>query len=484
MKYVKKKTPKKSIARKFFYMVFFLIMIYIFGYCVSFFTQKKINSTLIEYANSDNPQMFSGVIVRNEKIYTSQKSGAISLNLHNFDIAKKNCVVCTIKDKESVEKLEDDLSKINNDILDMQKNRIDISLFQNDIKNANNQIEKIVDENIYVCSQNNFDKINSFADAIKKNLDLRNQILLTENRGDVKEMDEKKSQIEQKIKKNIESISATQTGIVSYFIDGLEKTYTLNKLNNLTSQQTNIKSQSIETIDNSYVEASQPIFKIIESNEWYIVSYVKNKDIENIKENDSKTIFIENENNFTPIDVYIEKIIAKNKTESCLVMKCTKFVQDYLQNRNIKFKLDDTKLQGFKIPVCSIDKKNLFKIPVQFVLKDNNEHTVTKKNNEKVKVKIYDSDENYYYVESNGLKSKDIIISSDESYEISQMKKIYGIYIANTGIAEFKKINYADEILENGFIIIDPKLNPSIKISDRIITNVKDVNDEQKIIES
>ena len=165
-------------------------------------------------------------------------------------------------------------------------------------------------------------------------------------------------------------------------------------------------------------------------------------------------------------------------------MKCTKFVQDYLQNRSIKFKLDDTKLQGFKIPVCSIDKKNLFKIPTQFVLKDNNEYTLIKKNNEKVKVKIYDSDENYYYVESNGLKSKDIIISSDESYEISQMKKIYGIYIANTGIAEFKKINYADEILENGFIIIDPKLNPSIKISDRIITNVKDVNDEQKIIES
>ena len=483
MKYVKRKTKKKSSSRKFLYIVFTMVMIYICGYFLSFFTHKKINSTIIEYADSDNPQIFSGTIIRNEKVYTAKHSGFISLNLHNLDIAKKNSIVCSISNKDSIEKLENDLSKINNDILAMQKNRVDISLFQNDIKNANNQIKEIIEKNIYACPQNDFNKINNLIDSVKKNLSLRNQILLTENHGNIKEMDEKKSDIENQIKKNINSIVANQTGIVSYILDGMEQMYTLNKLYSLKPEQLNIKTQTKEILQNNSVNANDSVFKIIESNEWYIVCYIKNQYIKSIEENDSLTIFVEKENDFVPLNIYIEKILPKNKNESYLVMKCTKFVHDYLQTRNVQFKLEDTNRHGFKIPVSAIDKKNLFKIPENFVTKKENTYEVTKKNNEHVPIKIYDSDENYYFAESSALKSKDIIISSDKEYEISQTKKIRGIYIANTGIAEFKKINFTEQIPTAGFIIIDPKLNPSIKIYDRIITDIEKINDEQKIIE-
>lgn len=104
---------------------------------------------------------------------------------------QKNSIVCTIQDKTSVDKLENELSQINNDIFAMQKKRSEISLFRDDIKNANLQIEKIVDENIYLCSQNDIDKINNFLSSLQNNIDLRNQILLTENHGNVKEMSEK-----------------------------------------------------------------------------------------------------------------------------------------------------------------------------------------------------------------------------------------------------------------------------------------------------
>ena len=38
---------------------------------------------------------------------------------------------------------------------------------------------------------------------IEKNLEIRNQILLTENRGEIKEMDDEKNELEKKIKNNI-----------------------------------------------------------------------------------------------------------------------------------------------------------------------------------------------------------------------------------------------------------------------------------------
>lgn len=146
MIYIKKKSAKKMSGRNFFYIVFFVIIIYVFGYFFSFFTQKKINTTLVEYAQSDNSQIINGIIIKDEKIYTATKAGLVTPNLHDNEVAKKNSIVCTIQDKTSVDKLENELSQINNDIFAMQKKRSEISLFRDDIKNANLQIEKIVDE--------------------------------------------------------------------------------------------------------------------------------------------------------------------------------------------------------------------------------------------------------------------------------------------------------------------------------------------------
>lgn len=461
-----------------------MITIYLCGYFFSFFTHKKINSTIIEYADSDNPQIFSATIIRNENVYKAKHSGYISLNLHNLDVAKKNSIVCSISNKNSIEKLENDLSKINNDILAMQKKRADISIFQDDIKNADRQIKEIIEKNIYLCPQNDFSKINNFVDTLKKNLSLRNQILLTENHGNIKEMDEKKSNIENQIKKNINSICATQTGIVSYNLDGLEQMYSLDNLYKLKPQQLNIKSSAKEISQNTLVNTGDPVFKIIESNNWYLVCYIKNQFIKSLQENDSITIFIENGNEFTPLNVYIQKILPQNKNESYFVMRCSKFIHDYLQNRTVQFKLEDTNRHGFKIPVSAIDKKTLLKIPEGFIIKKaDDSYEVVKKNNEHIPVTIYDSDENYYYVDAPSLKSKDVIVNSNKQYEISQAKKIRGVYLANTGIATFKKINYDDQIPAAGFIVIDPKLNPSIKIYDRIVTDIDKISDQQKIIE-
>ena len=121
----------------------------------------------------------------------------------------------------------------------------------------------------------------------------------------------------------------------------------------------------------------------------------------------------------------------------------------------------------------------MFKIPPEFV---NKNHTVTKQNVE-APIKIYDSDENYFYAESQDLKSGDIINVGEKTFKLNQFKKIRGVYIANTGITEFKKINYPDDLPATGFIIIEPKLNPTIKIYDRIITNTENVSNNQKIIE-
>ena len=400
---------------------------------------------------------------------------------------KKNSLVCVIEDKKANDDLMDELSQVNNNIIDVQKKRIDMSIFKNDIKKANDNLKDIVDKNMFVLSQaKNNKKINGVLDLIEKNLEIRNQILLTENRGEIKEMDDEKNELEKKIKNNICNLNSEDAGLVSYFIDGLENNFLLDKLDSLTFENINIKAQAKEINNNSFVNAGENIFKVVEDNNWYIACRVKNKYIKDLKESDWKIIYLKQDNNFVEVEFMIYKILAKNKSESILILKSDKFMHDFVDVRNIKFKLEDSKKHGYKILNKSIATKNLFKIKKEFIYKDESYYVIKKAGeNNKVKVKIYDEDENYFYVESDEVKIKDVLVKENDKkdkFVINDVKKIRGVYLANNGIAEFKKINF-DGDLKNDFVVLDEKLNPEIKIYDMIVLNAENIIDGEKIMD-
>ena len=442
MIYVKKKRKRKIMDRIFFYLIFFVIIVYMIGYCTRFFSRKKIDTMLVKFIDFDKSKIFDGIIIRNEKVYKAKKNGLIYFVLHNNDYAKKNSLVCVIEDKKANDNLMDELSQ-----------------------------DK---------------KINSVLDLIEKNLEIRNQILLTENRGEIKEMDDEKNELEKKIKNNICNLNSEEAGLVSYFIDGLENNFLLDKLDILTFENINIKAQAKEINNNSFVNAGDNVFKIIEDNNWYIACRIKNKYIKDLKENDWKIIYLKQDNNFVEVEFMVYKILAKNKSESILILKSDKFMHDFVDVRNIKFKLEDNKKHGYKILNKSIVAKNLFKIKKEFVYKDEFFYVMKKTGeNNKVKVKIYDEDENYFYVESDGLKIRNVLVKENgkkDKFVINDVKKTRGVYLANNGIAEFKKINF-DGDLKNDFVVLDEKLNPEIKIYDMIVLNAENIIDGEKIMD-
>lgn len=95
----------------------------------------------------------------------------------------------------------------------------------------------------------------------------------------------------------------------------MENNFTIEKINDLTFEQLNIKSQSRKF--NNIVNKDEVIFKIIESNDWYIAARVKNKDIEDIEENSSKIIYVEQKNTYVPIEFAVQKIYVKIKMKAC-----------------------------------------------------------------------------------------------------------------------------------------------------------------------
>ena len=142
---------------------------------------------------------------------------------------KPNTEVCSIKDQAAVASMESDLEKIDNDIMDVQDKRDDISIYSDDINKDNQQIKKIVDDSAINFATLNLEDVYELKTNIEKELSERNQLLLSENQGALTDLVTKRKAQEEKLNQSISKVSTNESGIVSYDVIGDEKYSCYNK---------------------------------------------------------------------------------------------------------------------------------------------------------------------------------------------------------------------------------------------------------------
>ncbi|MDR1150489.1 MAG: hypothetical protein LBJ93_02585 [Clostridiales bacterium] len=462
IKYIKIQENKKkeiSFFRIAFLLIFLISITYLSSNLAKLFSNKKVKVKIIEFVEYETFETYNGIIVRDEKIYQSNKSGFLVKKINNLDVVKNNSIVCYIKDRKDLN----------------YRNKILIN--KNDKENEN-----LIDLSINNFKNNDIELANNFMDIFKYEIDIDSSV----------------EKSEEKNNKNLDAIFARESGIIVYDTDGYENIIDLKNINgefsfyNLKNKKNMIDESELRNKD--FIEKDRDAFKIIRSNVWYVLSYINNNDsVFDLNKNDETNIWIEKKNNFVKLNCSIEKIIKKDNNKSILIIKLDKNIQDFIK-RNIKFRLGYKKFYGYKILKSSIETKKTYKIKNDFI--DKNKSCVTRINGEKVDVKILDSNKNFCYVESDDLKINDVLLLNKNNnnnkensikFSVENTKKIYGIYIANTGIAEFIRLNFGSNDIfyfkDKNFIIINTKLNNKIKIYDSVVVDHNKVKSGDKIID-
>lgn len=479
----REKRQRLTQGKGLIYIVFIFICVYFIGYGLVFMSRENIPFDTIQYGSIDEPKTVKGIIIRDETIYKSTANGAVIFNVSDKEKVKGGVKICSVRDEEAVKSFEDNLNDINKNIFTMQENRSELSLFYDDVKKVNSQIKDIVDTSVYNFSVFNIDTINDFKSAIQKKIETRNQMLLSENRGSLTELVEKKKEQEAAISKSILTLSAKNGGIVSYYTDGLEESINIEKLDNVTKEQTTMESESFDL--KTFVSANDRVFKIVNSNEWYIASYIPNNYIEDWKEGDSVVIYTDNSKTDGEISAVVHKLVS-NDDESYVVLKITKYLLDYIDTRSINFEISRSE-KGLKIPLSSIVTKTILKIPKKYV-KDDYVIKVSSEAKENLLIENSGGDKDgvYIYTPENDsiLRLGDKIQNPDDAndiYEIKEVINIQGVYIINSGIAEFKTLNTEGFAQNSTHIIINPENNPKIRLYDRILTDTSNVKEDDMI---
>ncbi len=480
----KKSKPRNiHIISKLFTITIFIIIISYFSLSIfKSLNKEPIDYETIEYGSIDDTTQVKGIIIRDEVVYKATKNGILTFNNGENERVKKGEIIASVKNEEAIKTTEDDIALINEKILQLQEQRDELSIFYEDVKKIDTQIQSVLDKSINNLSTYNISEIYEIKDNINKKLTIRNQMLLSENTGSIQELSAQKASKEIKVNQNTQNIVSNDSGIISYYTDGLEEVFTFETKDNLTKEQTLMQPENEQEYKVNILEG-EAVFKIVRDNNFYIASYIKTENISNWAEGETRYIYINDNGNLKQLEIIIEKIDIGEK-ESYVLMKSNKNMIDFIDKRNVTFELSKPK-EGFKIGLDAIAEEELLKVPTSYIV-DNN---VTKKSSTgeliTVPIKLSGQDDNgeYTYVSiSPGIIDIGDYIINPQTNQEQQLNEIFtkkGIYVVNSGIYTFKNINTEGAVQNDQFIILEPSKNTNIKLYDRYAPNVSVVNGEE-----
>ena len=490
-----KKTKKsvKSRHKSMTMITFLLLAVYICGYLIAFLSRPKTATETVMYGTIDAPVSFSGIIIRDEEIYISESAGQPYFNYNDNDRVKKGALICSIKDEKATSLIENEIKKLDKDIISAQRARSDISIFSEDIAEIERGIKKDIDLGTLKFINGGTSEIYKLKDKIDTQISRRNEIWFSENVKSLTELNERKSQYENKLSENIYSISSKTSGIVSYTTDGFESILSPETIDSITEEQMKMKPESKYTSKSQPVKPDENIFKIVKSNEWYVASYIGAETASKLEVGALKTLTFSMEEKTEEISFKVERISGAGD-KYLAVFKTDRNMIDFIKDRTVSFKINSDAYKGIKIPNEAIVEKTLLKIPLSCIVESVDRDSVmklldsTQNLTELINIDIVklDSQNGFAYVVQsiNSLKIGDrLLMGTGEDakvYELNQVESYKGVFVVNSSVAEFKVINILAQNI-NYAIVSDETGVYGLKAYDIIVSDATKVNESDAV---
>ncbi len=280
-------------------------------------------------------------------------------------------------------------------------------------------------------------------------------------------------------------ITAPESGFVVYKIDGFENVAE----SDLNSDMFNQSDYSVTNLRNQEnVTAGSPVFKLITAEEWYLYFQIDSKLVTELVDTTKiRFRFLKDNVTFTaPFE------IIQNGTETYGRISLDNSLVRYATDRFLEIELVMNKKSGLKIPTSSIIERSFYKIPEEYVIKnqDTDKEIVLKveqfgkdgsSNIKYVTANVYDKEEGYYLIDRQLLDEGDYILMENSAKKVQLQEKdvviLHGVYNINKGYAVFREITVIDENEE--YCIVESNSMYGLAAYDYIVLNAADVQEDE-----
>lgn len=443
-------------------VIFAVIFVYVLVCVVMYFQTSYIVRYEVQEGSLATNNIYHGVVIRKESVVYTTSAGYVNYYAREGERVAKNDLVYVV----------DETGRLNEELEGM--NMGENSLSERELAEFRNEIVNFV----HGFDSFNYEKTYDFKYSLK------NTVLKLANVSMLQSVSDLNGITGTNV---INYSNAPSSGIVAYWVDGLEELTPQDVTAGLLEETGYEKKQFIS---NSLMAAGDPAYKLSTSENWSVVIPIEEERGTQLLEEDYiKVRFLKNQ-----YESWGKVSLLHNADgNTYLQLDFNNSMVSFISDRFLDVELIVEDETGLKIPVSSIVQKEFFLIPEAFVIPggSNGGESIMRQcyledgtiSSEILEIDVYNFDEENkeYYVDSSILDVGDILyqLDSQETYAVSKRATLTGVYNMNKGYADFKQIN----ILYNNeeYAIVQPNTKYGLSVYDYIVLDADSVSDDQFI---
>lgn len=476
---VKKFKPGKHIQLGL--IVYLLIFAYLVFVFISFSFSKKTNYTVAEPGKIVEAVELKGVIIRDENIIQSKMDGKVSHFSVEGEKVKQGSLIAVV----------DQNGEITNSILselqaDQTNQLVDVKLTDKNLQ----YMKQLMKNYVLNKSTKEFNYTYATKEHLKNTYFDMAQTSAMDTMGVVNSL-VNSEQLASQTNASLDNFYfSPQNGVISFKLDGYEdfsiEDIGTKRMNDLLE----VENHEIKTNDS--VEIDQPIYKIVQNYQWFIVAEIDNVCRKYIEDQKNIRILVKN----SDVDIIAKKEqIIEMDTKIYLVLSVDRYLNYFLNERVVDFSIEYYNWEGIKIPTAAVTQKEFAVIPAQALIDRGKYYDVMKKELDEeaaleesivpIRISICSIDGDLAYIpisENLGIGTQ-IVYGTDgkmnTNYEISSTKKLDGVYVINKGYADFKLIKAVAS--NEKYLIIEENTYYGIYCYDKIVSDATQVVENEII---
>ena len=320
----------------------------------------SVVTDIVKYGNLEDSMNMEGYLVRNEYVLKSEQKGIFFSEVNEGERVQAFSKIVSIlsdKNKDLMKELSLKEQKLIEYHRDLSKKS---GVVSSEIQKIDDDISKKMEEIVLADNINDISRIVGLKSEIETLVKKKVQIIALLNIKDenFNKIREERKLIKNNIDKSTAEISSPSSGMVSYMVDGLERTLTFDSIKRLKPQE--LKSLSNNAIfmvaEDSHIEAGKPFAKIITDNEYDIVFYTQIESAQSFQKGSEVKVRIIPINR--TISGYVDFVSENQQGEVIVSVRVDRALAETSAFRKINISIIKTSYSGFKIPLKSLIEFN------------------------------------------------------------------------------------------------------------------------------
>lgn len=403
-----KNEKQKKIVQIIVVTIIVIAILMYFSNAVYNFVKKPADTFLVENGKISLEEGTQGYIIRDEEVIIGEnyKNGMSRIKTEGERVSKGEAIFryYTAGEENLISKIKELDLKIQEAFEKEENNRYpaDIKLLENQIQEKLNSIYQI----------NNQQRVSELKKEINEYITKKAKIAgeWSPAGSYLKSLIEERSKYENQLTSGSEYVNASQSGIVSYRVDGLEEILSptdFGKITKKTLEGLNLRTGQV-------ISTSEESGKIIDNFNCYIACILTSEQALNSVVGEKVTLRLYNSQEVT---AEIEYTAKENSKEILIVFKIDKYIQELINYRKISVDVIWWNSSGLKVPNSALKYEN---DEVAYVIRKRANYT------DKIYVQILKQNENYSIIK-NYTKYSELTEKGIPEEQIDLTRKI-GLY--------------------------------------------------------